>query len=69
MSVLAARDLMVSAKLGGDLVPVLRDFSLTLEQGRVVGLVGESGAGKSMVSLTPARAFAVWRASSRKASH
>ena len=49
MSVLVASDLMVSAKLGGDLVPVLRDFSLTIEQGRVVGLVGESGAGKSMV--------------------
>ncbi|MGB7833605.1 MAG: ATP-binding cassette domain-containing protein, partial [Xanthobacteraceae bacterium] len=55
MSVLAARDLMVSAKLGGDLVPVLRDFSLTLEQGRVVGLVGESGAGKSMVGRTIAQ--------------
>jgi len=49
MSVLVASDLMVSAKLGSDLVPVLRDFSLNLEPGRVVGLVGESGAGKSMV--------------------
>src|SRR5215470_2720874 len=47
MSVLVASDLMVSAKLGSDLVPVLRDFSLNLEPGRVVGLVGESGAGKS----------------------
>lgn len=55
MSVLVARDLMVSAKLGGDLVPVLRDFSLTLEAGRVVGLVGESGAGKSMVGRTIAQ--------------
>ncbi len=55
MSVLVANELMVSAKLGGDLVPVLRDFSLTLEPGRVVGLVGESGAGKSMVGRTIAQ--------------
>jgi peptide/nickel transport system ATP-binding protein len=55
MSVLAARDITVSAKLGGDLVPVLRDFSLALEPGRVLGLVGESGAGKSMVGRTVAQ--------------
>src|SRR5262245_26293833 len=55
MSVLVARDLTVSAKLGGDLVPVLRDFSLKLDAGRVVGLVGESGAGKSMVGRTIAQ--------------
>jgi peptide/nickel transport system ATP-binding protein len=55
MSVLFARDLKVSARLGEDLVPVLRDFSLTLEPGRVLGLVGESGAGKSMVGRTIAQ--------------
>ena len=49
MSVLVARNMMVSARLGDDLVPVLRDFDMTLDKGRVIGLVGESGAGKSMV--------------------
>ena len=55
MSVLAARDLTVSARLGDDIVPVLRDFSLELAPGRVLGLVGESGAGKSMVGRTVAQ--------------
>ena len=39
----------VSATLGGDSVPVIRDLSFALEPGKVLGLVGESGAGKSMV--------------------
>ena len=60
MSVLTARDITVSAKLGDDLVPVLRDFSLALEPGRVLGLVGESGAGKSMVGRTVAQMLAAW---------
>jgi len=47
--ILQARDLTVSAALDGERVPVLRDLSLSLEAGRVLGLVGESGAGKSMV--------------------
>src|SRR6202008_3779962 len=37
------------------LVSVLRDFSLSLEPGGVLGLVGESGAGKSMVGRTIAQ--------------
>src|SRR5262245_3587244 len=55
MSVLVARDLVVSARLGDDLVPVLRDFRLTLAAARVVGLRGEPWAGKSMVGRTIAQ--------------
>jgi len=47
--ILQARNLTVSAILDGAPVPVLRDLSFTLEPGKVLGLVGESGAGKSMV--------------------
>ncbi len=51
MAVLEARNLSVS--LGG--VEMLRDVSFTLERGRVLGLVGESGAGKSMLGRVIAR--------------
>lgn len=47
MSFLAVEGL--SARLRGSGVPVLRDVSLSVPAGRVHGLVGESGAGKSMI--------------------
>ncbi|MEN3380462.1 MAG: dipeptide transport system ATP-binding protein dppF [Hyphomicrobiales bacterium] len=53
--ILAARNLTVSATLDGESVPVIRDLSFALERGRVIGLVGESGAGKSMVGRTIAQ--------------
>ena len=46
---LRARGLTVSAMLGGRSVEVLRDLDIDLAPGRVLGLVGESGAGKSML--------------------
>src|ERR1700704_2343514 len=52
---LEARNLTVSATLDGESVPVIRDLSFALERGRVIGLVGESGAGKSMVGRTVAQ--------------
>jgi peptide/nickel transport system ATP-binding protein len=47
MSYLAVEGL--SARLKGAGVPVLREVSLSVAAGRVHGLVGESGAGKSMI--------------------
>jgi len=49
MSLLVARGLTVSATLGEARVPVLRALNLSVAPGRVLGLVGESGAGKSMI--------------------
>jgi peptide/nickel transport system ATP-binding protein len=39
----------LSARLKGTAFPILRDVSLTVAAGEVHGLVGESGAGKSMI--------------------
>ena len=44
-----AKDLVVSARIAGAVVPAIRRLSFDLEPGRILGLVGESGAGKSMV--------------------
>ncbi len=52
---LEARSLTVSARLGDKDVAVLRDIDFTLQPGRILGLVGESGAGKSMIGRVVAR--------------
>ncbi|MEJ2433656.1 MAG: ABC transporter ATP-binding protein [Pseudolabrys sp.] len=49
MSVLTADNLAVTAALPDGGVPVIRELSFELAPGRILGLVGESGAGKSMV--------------------
>ncbi len=49
MDTLAARDLAVTAALPGGAVPVIRDLSFAVSKGRILGIVGESGAGKSMI--------------------
>jgi peptide/nickel transport system ATP-binding protein len=46
---LEARDLTVSARIGGATVPAIRALSFALAPGKILGLVGESGAGKTMV--------------------
>ena len=49
VSVLEARELTVGTRIDGVNVPVIRDLSFQVAPGRILGLVGESGAGKSMV--------------------
>ncbi|MBI1203444.1 MAG: dipeptide ABC transporter ATP-binding protein [Rhodopseudomonas sp.] len=65
MDMLIAKDLTVSASLHGERVPVIRELNFSVAPGRVLGLVGESGAGKSMIGRTVAQllppGFAVTR--------
>ncbi len=49
MALLAASGVTVTAPVAGGRVDILRDIDFSLEPGRVLGLVGESGAGKSMI--------------------
>ena len=49
MFALQVKDLVVSARIAGAVVPAIRGLSFDLEPGKILGLVGESGAGKSMV--------------------
>jgi peptide/nickel transport system ATP-binding protein len=49
MTLLCARGLSLSARLGRDRVDVLSDISFDLQPGEILGVVGESGAGKSMI--------------------
>jgi peptide/nickel transport system ATP-binding protein len=49
VAALKAQDLVVSCRLDGASVPAIRDLSFDLQPGKILGLVGESGAGKSMV--------------------
>jgi len=46
---LEARDLTISARIGAAAVPAIRGLSFKLAPGKILGLVGESGAGKTMV--------------------
>ena len=52
MSVLRFEQVTVTASMNGRKAEVLRDISFALGQGEIVGLVGESGAGKSMIGRT-----------------
>ena len=49
MLALQAKDLVVGARIDGEIVPAIRALSFDLPPGKILGLVGESGAGKSMV--------------------
>lgn len=49
MSLLSAKGLVLTASAGTASVDVLSDISFTLGKGEILGIVGESGAGKSMI--------------------
>ena len=46
---LQARKLTISTRLEGALLPVISNLSFDLAPGKILGLVGESGAGKTMI--------------------
>ena len=55
MTVLALEDVTVTARLGRTDVDLLRRVSFAVASGEVLGVVGESGAGKSMLGRLIAR--------------
>jgi len=50
MSVLSLRELSVTYRTKGGEVPAVRDVSLDIPKGQVLGLAGESGCGKSTIA-------------------
>jgi len=52
MPLLDVRDLTTHFTVGAQSVPAIRDVSFTIERGEAVGLVGESGCGKSVTALS-----------------
>jgi len=51
-ALLDIQHLSVSFKTDEGRVPAVNDVSLTLERGQVLGLVGESGCGKSVTAMS-----------------
>ena len=51
MSVLEVKDLRVEFPTRHGVLTALNDVSLSIDQGEILGVVGESGAGKSMTGL------------------
>ena len=55
MLTLQAKDLEVGTRIDGEIVPAIRGLSFDLAPGEILGLVGESGAGKSMIGRSIAK--------------
>ncbi len=52
MSLLEVKDLGISFRQDGQIVPCVHGLSFTLDRGETVALVGESGSGKSITALS-----------------
>ena len=50
--ILEITDLLIEADIDGEWKPIVNHLSMTLERGEIIGLIGESGAGKSTFGLT-----------------
>ena len=51
MALLEVSDLEIAVAVGGNLLPVVRGVSFSVEEYETLGIVGESGCGKSLTSL------------------
>ncbi len=51
MALLDVTDLEIAVAAGGKLLPVVRGVSFAIEENETLGIVGESGCGKSLTSL------------------
>ena len=49
---LEVTDLLIEADIDGVWKPIVNSLSMSLERGEIIGLIGESGAGKSTFGLT-----------------
>ena len=51
MALLEIDNLSIAVSKGGQSFPVVRDVSFAIDEGQTLGIVGESGCGKSLTSL------------------
>ena len=52
---LSVRDLEIAFRIGDSDVPVVRDLSFDVHHGETLGIVGESGCGKSITDRKSTR--------------
>ena len=51
MALLGVENLEIAVRVGGSLLPVVKGVSFAVESGMTLGIVGESGCGKSLTAL------------------